>query len=475
MRISDFLNGLKEAETKQELTPAQQSIDTGVVQTDPVSPITPENETSGETSGASTSGEATPEISKGEATHSPTDAGIDLSKDSDDEGDENVASTGNGVDSPEQDSGDGETDPTDQEDQRMAQEVQQYEAVTEQNFESLYEGFAATVAASSAAPKTMTKAGKLGFLHGYYGDASNVHSDFAEEIGKFSATDKEEFEKHAKRASAMKDKETHRMSEELTFAQQFANSLNEGTEFKLEMKLDGLFESQGFEAEFAGQAKEIFEAAVNDSAKQHLIKVNEYAAYVMESLMTEKIAELEESVESRLNDAIATWTESNKLAIEAGIRTQVTESFMKKLSGLLEEHFVEIPTEKKDIFESKVQEVETIKTQLAESEKEHTKTVSALQEEVRELSKQVAIENFVRGMSLMTAERIRSIAEGITYENEQKFIGKLKILRESYVNKPKSNSVDTLHEDISPVKTEVETVVESGDPEIIALAKKMRT
>jgi hypothetical protein len=262
---------------------------------------------------------------------------------------------------------------------------------------------------------------------------------------------------------------------EKSFAEQFAATLAEGTQFKIEMKLDGLFESQGFEAEFASQAKEIFEAAVNDAAKQHLTHVNQYAAYVMENMLAEKMDEVESCVDEKLNEAVAVWVESNRLAIEQGVRTQVAESFMGKLKNLLVEHYVEIPSAKKDLYEEKAAEVDSLKTQLSEAEVATNQQVATLTEEVRSLRKQVAIDSFVRGMSLMQADRIRSLAEGISYDTEEKFVGKLKILRESYVNKPKSSNADTLVEDITPVIEEAKVEAPQGDPVILALAKKIRT
>lgn len=405
MRISEFLSGL--AEEQMEKTPAQQSIDTQVVQTNVADPVTPENEKTGETIGDPTASAEQPQATQPIETSPEADGGVptaptspddtpppadgepdvDLSKDAEDEGEDDDADDSTGGDVDQEDSGAGDGGAVDQEDQDMEQEKQ--------------------------------------------------------------------------------------LKESMTFAEQFEASLNEGTEFKLEMALDGLFESQGFEAEFASQAKEIFEAAVNDAAKQHMKNVNKYAAHVMENLMAEKLEEVESIVDARLNEAVATWVESNRVAVENGIRTQVAESFMGKLKDLLAEHFVEVPTVKKDMYEEKAAEVDSLKAQLTESEAATQSKVATLSEEIRALRKQVSIDSFVRGMTLMQSEKIRSLAEGITYDTEESFVGKLTILRESYVAKPKSKNVDTLVEDVTPVVEEKKEVPQ-GDPMILALAQKIR-
>jgi hypothetical protein len=253
-----------------------------------------------------------------------------------------------------------------------------------------------------------------------------------------------------------------------SFQEQFTKSLQEGTEFKLELQLDGLFESQGFESEFSKQAKEIFESAVTDVTKNHLAKVNAYAAHVMESFMAEKMEEMEKEVETKLNEAVAAWAESNKIGIEQGVRVQVAESFMEKLGTVLKEHFVEVPKEKADLYESSLDVVKSSNDKLVESES----IVESLKAELLATKKQLCLESFVSDCTVMQSEKIKELAKELMYESDESFKKKLTILKESYVEKKSTKKVESIVEDVTPV---IEAVIEEqvGDRDIIALANSM--
>lgn len=253
-----------------------------------------------------------------------------------------------------------------------------------------------------------------------------------------------------------------------SFQEQFTKSLQEGTEFKLELQLDGLFESQGFESEFSKQAKEIFESAVTDVTKTHLAKVNAYAAHVMESFMAEKMEEMEKEVETKLNEAVAAWAESNKIGIEQGVRVQVAESFMEKLGTVLKEHFVEVPKEKADLYESSLDVVKSSNDKLVESES----IVESLKAELQATKKQLCLESFVSDCTVMQSEKIKELAKELMYESDESFKKKLSILKESYVEKKSTKKVESIVEDVTPV---IEAVIEEqvGDRDIIALANSM--
>lgn len=288
-------------------------------------------------------------------------------------------------------------------------------------------------------------------------------SDFVEKYG-----DKAEEVMYAT-ATKMAMKEDEQIEEEQDpFQAQFAQSLNEGTEFKLDLQLDGLFESQGFEAEFSTQAKEIFEAAVNDVTKAHLVRINAYAAHVMECLVEEKINEMESAVDQKLNEAIGAWAEKNQIGIEQGVRVQVAESFMDKLGSVLKEHFVEVPVSKSDLYESTLDVVQTTNQKLEEQES----LVESLKAELQSTKKQLCLESFVADCTVMQSEKIKELAKELVYESDESFKKKLNILKESYVEKKSTKKVETVVEDITPV---VEEKVEEqvGDKTVLALANSL--
>ena len=68
----------------------------------------------------------------------------------------------------------------------------------------------------------------------------------------------------------------------------------------------------------------------------------------------------------------------NKLAVETGVRNEVTESFISGLKKLFEEHYIDVPEEKEDVFESLVQEVAELETKLDEQTQKHMDTAKEL-------------------------------------------------------------------------------------------------
>lgn len=247
-----------------------------------------------------------------------------------------------------------------------------------------------------------------------------------------------------------------------SFAAMFAEKLNEGTEFEISMQesLSGLFESQGLTEEFSIQAVELFEAAVNDVAQQHLQKINAYAGYVFENMMEQKLEEQEQSIEGFMKTVIAEWVEENQLAIETGARVAIAESFMDNLQNILAEHFVEVPASKGDLYESLLEKQQEAGEQLQESVQEK----EALLEEVKQLKKQLCVESFTKGMTALQAARIQELSEGLVFESEEQFKSKLTILKESYVEKQPSKKVEAIVEDVEPLVEEKQVTKPAIDP-----------
>ena len=56
----------------------------------------------------------------------------------------------------------------------------------------------------------------------------------------------------------------------------------------------------------------------------------------------------------------------NQLAVEHGLKTEMTESFLSGMKGLFEEHYVTIPEDKYDVLESMVEKLDDMETKLNE-------------------------------------------------------------------------------------------------------------
>lgn len=214
----------------------------------------------------------------------------------------------------------------------------------------------------------------------------------------------------------------------------FTKHLNDAiVEFKVDIAeaAKPILESMQLDEEFAKKALELFESAINTSAVSHLTAINGKAGVILESLLETQFKLMEDKADKYMESVVSEWTQENRLAIEQGIRTQIAESFMDKLKGLLESHYVELPAGKKDLYEHAIEKGEQI-LESFNSEKE--KSVS-LEEEVAGLKRALFVEQATRGLVATKAEKVRSLAESLSVDGN--FESAVAALVEE-VNKPAS-------------------------------------
>lgn len=222
--------------------------------------------------------------------------------------------------------------------------------------------------------------------------------------------------------------------------------------------------AQGLNEDFTDKATDLFEAAVVVAGKKYMGLLESAAeGYIAESL-NEYQDKIQDKMNTYLEYVVNEWVEENRIALEAGSRTQIAESFMDGLKGLLESHYVELPVGKKDLYESAIDKGQEILEQL----NTQTSLNESLQEQVNQLNKKLIIESAVQGMPLVKAEKVRELAEAVDFEDSNKFSGKVQFITESVTgkvtNKP-AKAPASLMEDKSPVVSD-KPLVEGVDDEI---------
>lgn len=225
------------------------------------------------------------------------------------------------------------------------------------------------------------------------------------------------------------------------------------TAFTLTDQLGSLLESEGLTEEFKSQAITVFEAAVNSAAKGHIEVLEEKFQTQLEESVEQIKQELNENTEKYLDYVVSEWMNENKIAIESATRNNVAESFMGKLKDLLEEHYIELPAEKADLYEQEVSRSKRLSEELNRAVKER----STLVEQVESLVKQVKVERFVRNMTEVEAEKVRELSESVELDNN--FEKKIKTLHENYFPSKKPSS-SMLTEDMSEQKVEKQLPVD---------------
>lgn len=245
-------------------------------------------------------------------------------------------------------------------------------------------------------------------------------------------------------------------------------SLNEGTEFTVSISegIEPLLKSAELSEEFASQAIELIEAAVSSITKQHLEKVNAFAAEVVSEAFDKTISEMEASVDSYLAKTVVEWKEENKLAIDVSSKTKIAESFMEGLADLLKEHNVTIPEDKEDLYEAAVAETEELQDVISQKEVK----IAELEEAIKALERKSVVESFVSGLTDLEAEKVRSLSEELEFDDS--FESKLLKIKESYTAKSKAVDTTLVTEDAS-VADIVDTTTIVEEDEIGKLASQI--
>ena len=200
---------------------------------------------------------------------------------------------------------------------------------------------------------------------------------------------------------------------------------------RIPMDLGTLFEGQELSEEFKATATDLFESAVATRVGEHLTKLEEE----YNTRLSEETAELKESlaekVDGYLGYMVEQWMEKNELAINRGIKTDILESFVSGLKGVFESHYIDVPDEKFDLVEASQTRIEELESRLDE---EVEKSVH-LSQTLKEIHKQVMIDEAVEDMVATDAEKFRSLAEELNY-SEDNFDKKLAVIKESYFSAP---------------------------------------
>ena len=119
----------------------------------------------------------------------------------------------------------------------------------------------------------------------------------------------------------------------------------------------------------------------------------------------------------------------NKLAVESGIRTEISESFITGLKSLFETHYIEVPENKHDILEDLFSENQELETTL----NEQIQTNMKFKQELDQGAARAVFMEAVSDLTQVDAERLASLANSINYTSPQEFHNKLVVLKENYL------------------------------------------
>ena len=205
-------------------------------------------------------------------------------------------------------------------------------------------------------------------------------------------------------------------------------TVEETVEIDVEDDVNALLGGEELSEEFRAKAKTIFEAAIN--SKVAVIReeiVREHEEKLSEEVEEIKV-ELQERVDSYLEYVADEWFVENQLAVENGLKADMTESFLEGMKGLFEEHYVQIPEEKYDVLKSMVEKLDDMETKLNE---QIEKNIS-LNKGLAEATADGILESVSDGLAATQKEKLASLAESVEFESDAEYREKLETLKESY-------------------------------------------
>ena len=204
--------------------------------------------------------------------------------------------------------------------------------------------------------------------------------------------------------------------------------IHAGFEIDVSDDIKALLEGTELTEEFAEKAKTIFEAAVKAKLKEEYDKLVKHFAEETEKKVEEIKKELSEEVSGTVNYAVGQWKEENILAVDQGIKTEITEDFIAGLKNLFEEHYISIPEDKVDVVEGMADQIREMETRLDEQVKANVK----LQNRLDESARVVVLKNVSEGLADTQKDKLAALAEGIEFTTEEEFTKKVKTIKESY-------------------------------------------
>ena len=216
-------------------------------------------------------------------------------------------------------------------------------------------------------------------------------------------------------------------------------TVEETVEIDVEDDVNALLGGEELSEEFRAKAKTIFEAAINSKVaaiREEIVR--EHEEKLSEEVEEIKV-ELQERVDSYLEYVADEWFVENQLAVENGLKADMTESFLEGMKGLFEEHYVEIPEEKYDVLKSMVEKLDDMETKLNEQIEKNIGLNKRLAESVAD----GILDDVSEGLASTQKEKLASLAESVEFESENNYREKLETLKQSYFAQTSSPAVKT--------------------------------
>ena len=199
-------------------------------------------------------------------------------------------------------------------------------------------------------------------------------------------------------------------------------------EIEIDDDLSKISESLELSEENAEKAKTIFKAAVNSKVEEAKAQLEEHYQSELKSQVETIKEELTSSVDKYLTYCAEEWTKENELAIERGLRSEMTENFIEGLKKLFVEHYVEVPEDKYDVMDELANRLDEMESKL---DAEVSKNME-ITEELGSLKRQNVVTKACEDLSESQKEKMVSLSNGVDFTDEADFEEKVAEIKGAY-------------------------------------------
>lgn len=192
--------------------------------------------------------------------------------------------------------------------------------------------------------------------------------------------------------------------------------------------IDAMFHGEDLSEDFREKATTIFEAAIEARVSEEIASLEEQYSQQLQEAISEVASNLTSKLDDYLDYCVEQWMSENEVAIEHSLKTEITEEFMDGLKNLFAENYIQIPEDSLDVLEQLAAKVEELENKLNDSISENIEMMKTLDVH----SQQDVFYSVAEGLALTQVEKLRQLAEGITFEDPETYQKKLMLVKENY-------------------------------------------
>jgi len=243
-----------------------------------------------------------------------------------------------------------------------------------------------------------------------------------------SMTEEEVAETYGKLNANKKEEEEEEVKEEIVDEEVSSELESSLVEIEIDDDLSAISEALDLSEENAEKAKTIFKAAVSSKVQEVSEELkSQYEAELKTTVETVK-GDLSEAVDKYLTYCAEEWTKENELAIERGLRSEMTENFIEGLKTLFVEHYVDVPEDKYDVIDELANRLDEMEQKL-DSEVNRNMDIT---EELDTLKRDNVVSDASKDLTETQKEKLSSLAEGVDFKDAEDFAEKISEIKEAY-------------------------------------------